>query len=61
LRYAWKWVRENDPDGYVQMPGSRTIAVRVEGRDWYWASDPSPACPTGFGDEATIREIWNEK
>jgi hypothetical protein len=58
LRYAWKWVRENDPDGYVQMPGSRTIAVRVEGKDWYWASDPSPACPTGFGDEATIREIW---
>jgi len=20
LRYAWRWVREHDPDGYVQMP-----------------------------------------
>jgi hypothetical protein len=60
LRYCWQWVREHDPNGYVEMPGSRTLAVPVEGKNWYWASDPSPACPTGFGDEATIREIWQK-
>jgi hypothetical protein len=32
----------------------------VEGKNWYWASNPSQACPTGFGDEATIREIWKK-
>ncbi|MBE7559458.1 hypothetical protein HS125_11080 [bacterium] len=58
LRYAWKWVRENDPNGYLQMPGSRNLAVPVEGKDWYWASRKSAACPDGFGDEETIREIW---
>ncbi len=58
LRYSWQWVREHDPNGYVEMPGSRTLAAPVEGKDWYWASDPSPACPTGFADEATIRDIW---
>jgi hypothetical protein len=60
LRYAWQWVREHDPNGYVQMPGSRTLAAHVDKKDWYWASDPSPACPTGFGDEATIRDIWEK-
>ncbi len=58
LRYAWNWVREHDPNGYVQMPGSRTLAAAVDGKSWYWASDPTPACPAGFGDESTIREIW---
>jgi hypothetical protein len=60
LRYASKWVRDNDPDGYLQMPGSRTLAVPVEGKNWYWASNPGPGCPTGFGDEDAIREIWSE-
>jgi hypothetical protein len=58
LHYGWQWVREHDSNGYVEMPGSRTLAVPVDGRNWYWASDPSPACPTGFGDEAAIRDIW---
>ncbi len=58
LRYCWQWVRDHDPNGYVEMPGSRTLAVPVHGKNWYWASDPSLACPTGFGDEATIRAIW---
>ena len=60
LRYAWQWVRDHDPDGYLEMPGSRTLAVPVEGKNWYWASDPSAACPTGFGDEATIRDLWDK-
>ena len=25
LRYAWKWVQETDPNGHLQMPGSRVM------------------------------------
>lgn len=58
LRDAWQWIRTHDANGYLQMPGSRTLAVPVDGKTWYWASNPGPDCPTGFGDEATIRDIW---
>ena len=56
LQYAWDWVRKTDPNGYLQMPGSRT-ATSSETR-WYFANDPSPAVPQGLGDEAAIRTIW---
>ncbi len=60
LRYAWAWVREHDPNGYLQMPGSRTVADPVDGKHWYWANTPSAACPDGFNQEATIKAIWAE-
>ena len=25
---------------------------------WYFANNPSPACPTGLGDEDAIRAVW---
>jgi len=49
LRYAWKWVRRHDPNGYLQMPGCR-------GR--YRANTPSKAAPGGFNQEKTIKDIW---
>lgn len=58
LRYAWRWVREHDPVGYLQMPGSRTLAAPVGDRRWYFANTPSEETPDGFGDEETIRAIW---
>ena len=58
LRYAWKWVRENDPAGYVEMPGCRCLANPVDGKPFYFANTPSRATPDGFGQEATIRDIW---
>jgi hypothetical protein len=58
LRYAWKWVREHDPDGFLQMPGSRCLHSPVNGKWWYFANTPSAAVPDGFGQEETIREIW---
>lgn len=58
LRYAWQWVREHDPNGWVQMPGGRTVAGGVDGKFWYYANRPSAAVPDGFGQEDTIREIW---
>jgi hypothetical protein len=56
LQYAWDWVRKTDPNGYLEMPGSRT-ATSPETR-WYFANNPSPAVPTGLGDEEAIRAVW---
>lgn len=63
LKYAWKWVREHDPNGFLQMPGSRCVAypvIKPDGQkvSWYFANASSPATPDGFGQEETIRKIW---
>jgi hypothetical protein len=58
LRYAWDWVRKADPNGHLQMPGSRTMRSPLDGRRWYYANRPSAAVPDGLGDEAAIRAIW---
>lgn len=58
LRYAWDWVRQTDPAGYLQMPGSRTLASPLDRKHWYYANTPSPAVPDGFGDEEAIRTVW---
>lgn len=58
LRYAWDWIRTTDPNGYLQMPGSRTLAVPVDGKRWYWANTRSDAVPGGFNQEETIKSIW---
>jgi len=56
LQYAWNWVRRTDPNGFLEMPGSRT-AVSPDTR-WYFANNPGPMVPTGLGDEAAIRAVW---
>jgi hypothetical protein len=58
LRYAWRWVREHDPEGYVQMPGMRIISGVANGKRWYDVNQPSAATPNGFGQEEGIRSIW---
>jgi hypothetical protein len=58
LQYAWHWVRKTDPNGWLEMPGSRT--ARSPDTQWYFANNPSPAVPTGLGDEDAIRAVWME-
>ncbi|HEX4645149.1 MAG TPA: hypothetical protein VH598_06025 [Verrucomicrobiae bacterium] len=59
LRYAWKWVAETDPNGHLEMPGSRIMTPGTAGgARWYWANTRSEACPDGFNTEAVIKEIW---
>ena len=58
LRYAWNWVKKADPNGHLEMPGSRTMASPLDHRRWYYANTPSPAVPDGLGDEEAIRAIW---
>lgn len=58
LSYAWGWVRSNDANGYVQMPGARILHYPVKGRKWYYVNTPSEKTPGGFGDEETVKAIW---
>lgn len=58
LRYAWNWVRTTDPNGYLQMPGSRTMTSPLDHRRWYFANAPSPRVPDGLDDDEAIRAIW---
>jgi hypothetical protein len=59
LRYAWQWLRDNDPVAHLEMPGSRVLSPGSGGGPrWYWANTNSDACPNGFNTEATIRELW---
>jgi hypothetical protein len=58
LRYAWDWVRQTDPNGHLEMPGSRTLASPLDQKRWYYANNPSPSVPEGLGDEDAIRAVW---
>lgn len=60
LRYAIDWVRTADHNGFLQMPGSRTVTSPLDVRCWYYANVPGPATPDGLGDEEAIREIWKD-
>lgn len=60
LRYANNWVRQTDPNGYLEMPGGRQTTSPLDGKRWYWANDPGKNVPDGQGDENTIRDIWNK-
>jgi len=66
LRYAWKWLRENDPNGFLEMPGFRQISNgptdAATGRriSTYIADTRSAACPQCFSQEETIKAIWRE-
>lgn len=63
LHYAWNWLKENDRNGFLEMPGGRMLtngpsvpgAARI---NWYFANTRSPACPSGFSQEETIKAIW---
>ena len=65
LKYAITWLREHDPNGFLEMPGSRCLSVPVEGRNgqrlqWYFANRPSEATPNGFNQEDTIKALWTK-
>ena len=60
LRYARHWVQKTDPNGHLQMPGSRTMRSPLDGKRWYFANKPGPAVPDGLNDEEAIRALWTE-
>ena len=46
-----------DSNGFLQMPGSRTLRSQQDGKRWHYANAPSPSVPDGLGDEEAIRSI----
>lgn len=60
LEYANKWIRQTDHAGYLQMPGGRVIVpVANERTKRYRANTTSKDCPICYGQEETIKDIWN--
>ncbi len=59
LRYAYHWIQETDPNGHLQMPVTRMITCPNETLRSYFANTRSPACPVGYSQEETIKQIWN--
>ncbi len=49
LAYAWDWVRRTDTNGFLQMPGSRTMSSPLDGKRWYYANTPSSKVPDRVG------------
>lgn len=62
LTYAVNWLKENDPDGYVQMPLKIPTEDRYPNglRVWYRANNLSTGCPLGFSDEDAILKAWEQ-
>ncbi len=60
LEYVWNWLRTNDPDGHLEMPGCRMITCPNESEGNYRANTKSDACPVGYSQEETIKKLWSE-
>ena len=60
LLYAHNWIKQTDPNGHLEMPGTRMISCPNETLRTYFANTKSPACPVGYSQEETIKKIWNQ-
>ena len=63
LWYAFDWLRKTDPNGHLQMCLIRMITHPNSAETYrsYFANTKSVACPVGFSQEETIKEIWNTR
>jgi len=62
LKYAYNWLKETDPNGHLQMCVIRMISGPTAPATLrsYFANTKSDACPVGFSQEETIKEIWSQ-
>ena len=56
LYYAWDWLKKNDVNGFLEMPGGRQAFGHKD--QWYWAHTASAATPKGGNQEDAIKAIW---
>lgn len=58
LKYAYQWIKETDPNGHLEMPISRMITCTNQSMGSYRANTKSEACPIGYSQEESIKNIW---
>ena len=62
LKYAYNWLREADPNGFLQMPVGRVVSIsnsennRISSR--FRANPPSENIPNGKNLEEAIKTLW---
>jgi hypothetical protein len=63
LWYAFDWLRKTDPNGHLQVCVIRMISHPESQKTYrsYFANTRSVACPVGYSQEETIRELWNTR
>ncbi|MDR1259530.1 MAG: hypothetical protein LBK65_09710 [Tannerellaceae bacterium] len=63
LWYAFDWLRRTDPNGHLQFCLIRMISgpLGSQSHRSYFANTRSVACPVGYSQEETIKEIWNTR
>lgn len=62
LRYAYDWLRKQDPAGHLQMPLARIVTPGGGKRAFRFLGNiRSDACPDGMNVEKTVADIWREK
>ncbi|UUO06089.1 hypothetical protein M4951_22355 [Blastopirellula sp. J2-11] len=59
LVYAHRWIREHDPNGHLQLPVNRMITCPNETGGNYRANTRSTACPVGYSQEETIKQLFS--
>ena len=62
LWYTVNWLKEKDPNGYIQMPGKRVITPNTTtwGNQYRANSSNGDMSELGYNQELTIKQIWNE-
>ena len=60
LRYAYDWLRENDPAGHLEMPGARVVSLTAGGPVFLARGvAKSDKVPYGMDIEQTVKELWS--
>ncbi|MEM9445419.1 MAG: hypothetical protein AAGA18_08695 [Verrucomicrobiota bacterium] len=63
LAYALAWLKENDSNGFIQIPTRRRVdAKKKDDRiTMFAANNRSEASPKGYGIENSIKMVWNQE
>ena len=61
LNYAYNWIKQNDKNGFLQMPGARVVRVesdKMPPSGTFRVIAPTEATPHGADLEEAIKSIW---
>ena len=60
LKYAHRWLRDQDPNGFLQMPVGRIVITDRGQRSRFRANTRSESMPQGQNLEETIMELFHQ-